>query len=67
MRFVLIFQDPQYPSNRQKLLRFKSKMEQEHGSQWRKIMENEDLEEGAAEKARCLVDFDWLDFIVDTH
>ncbi|CAN0150637.1 unnamed protein product [Ascophyllum nodosum] len=43
-------EDPRYPSNRQKLLRFNSKMEQEHGPQWRKLMEAEDLEEGAAEK-----------------
>lgn len=44
-------QDPRNPSNRQKLMRFNSKMEQEHGLNWRKVMENEDAEEGAAEKA----------------
>ncbi|CAN0253428.1 unnamed protein product, partial [Ectocarpus sp. 12 AP-2014] len=43
-------QDPRHPSNRQKLLRFNNKMEQEHGPQWRKVMEDEDAEEGAAEK-----------------
>ncbi|CAN0189214.1 unnamed protein product, partial [Laminaria digitata] len=43
-------QDPRNPSNRQKLMRYNSKMEQEHGLQWRKLMEDEDEEEGAAEK-----------------
>lgn len=43
-------QDPRHPSNRQKLLRHNNKMEQEHGPQWRKVMEDEDAEEGAAEK-----------------
>lgn len=46
-------QDPRNPSNRQKLLRFNNKMEQEHGLLWRKVMEDEDAEEGAAEKASC--------------
>ena len=48
--FVCDRQDPRNPSNRQKLMRYNSKMEQEHGPEWRKIMEDEDEEEGAAEK-----------------
>lgn len=49
-------QDPRNPSNRQKLLRYNNKMEQEHGPDWRKVMEDLDAEEGAGEKV-SLVDF----------
>ncbi|CAM9834851.1 unnamed protein product, partial [Scytosiphon promiscuus] len=42
--------DPRNPSNRQKLLRYNNKMEQEHGPDWRKVMEDLDAEEGAGEK-----------------
>lgn len=38
-------QDPRHPSNRQKLLRYNNKMEQEYGVQWRKVVEDEDREE----------------------
>lgn len=46
-------QDARNPGNRQKLLRYNSKMEQEHGPHWRQIMEEEDREfgqEGAADR-----------------
>lgn len=49
----LALQDPRNPNNRQKLLRYNTKMEQEHGPNWRRSVEEEDEElgqEGAAEK-----------------
>eukprot|EP00903_Cladosiphon_okamuranus_P007802 g7551.t1 len=41
----LHLEDPRHPSNRQKLLRYNNKMEQEYGVQWRKVLEDQDREE----------------------